>query len=520
MKSRMFRVTALFMARFFVLLALTGVIPRPASAQPGTPTNLRVDISDGNSGQLFVSWDKSTSGATYYDLQRSLSQNSGYQHVANCYGSSDAGYNDTPFASEDTPFQTEVCHDSGLAVTNPPTYYYYEVAACNISNQCSLYTSTTPAVLNGTYNSPVSCNCSLPPMVFNGQNLKIPSPNPIRLVTSTVTPDAQYHPSDPVQAGYYNPGPPGYSITPKHVLLVQLPGSRGYCTYSPLMYTAQNLGFDAICVNYSNYTQQETICSGNPDCFYYITEAKFDGTGPCTHWRGPWYVNCGFDPYTNTQYYNYTYDAVQHRVTTMLQYLCNNYDTANTQWEYYLTGYPNAGCNGSAPDWTKIIMAGFSQGGDMATYTAGLEDANRTPIVRAINLSAPPQATQVGTTWTAATYFTSPSPWFSSTTIRYVFGLVSANDSHYTPPGTPGVFQAVWAAMGFTAANNDAEWDLNCNVNQSAPCYSQNPQGLSCSGTPSNNLVNFAKVNPGGTGHDDPNYIWNQDMFEFMLLDN
>jgi len=119
MKSRKVRVTALFVVRLFILLALTGIIARPASAQPGTPANLRVDISDGNNGQLFVSSAK-TSGATYYDLQRSLSQNSGYQHVANCYGSSDAGYNDTPFTSEDTPFQTEVCRDSGLAVTNPP----------------------------------------------------------------------------------------------------------------------------------------------------------------------------------------------------------------------------------------------------------------------------------------------------------------------------------------------------------------------------------------------------------------
>jgi hypothetical protein len=304
----------IFFSGLFVLLPIVIVFLSSASAQPSTPTNLRVDIADGNSGELMVSWDKSTTGATYYNLQRSTSQNSGYQQVANCYGSGNTGKYDTPFTSQDTPFNSEVCRDSGLTVTTPPTNYYYEVAACNSSNQCSPYTSTTPAVLNGTYNTPVTCNCSqgsaisqIPPMVFNGQNLKIPSPNPIRgLTTITVTPDANYMPGDPVFAAYYNPGPVGYTITPKHQLLVQLPGSGGHCTYSPLMYTAQNLGFDTICVNYSNHTEQEIICnpppstSGDPDCFYYISEAKFDGSGPCTHWQGAWYVHCGIDPYTRT----------------------------------------------------------------------------------------------------------------------------------------------------------------------------------------------------------------------------
>jgi hypothetical protein len=256
-------------------------------------------------------------------------------------------------------------------------------------------------------------------MVFNGQNLKIPSPNPIRLVTSTVTPDAVYNPSDPVLAGYHNPGPNGYIITPKNILLVDLPGSGGSCSYAGLMYTAQNLGFDTICVDYSNHTQQETVCNGDPDCFYYISEAKFDASGPCIQWEVTYH--CGFDSYTNTQYYNRFYDSVVHRVTTMLQYLCNNCDTSGTKWEYYLLEYPNASCNGSAPDWSKIIMAGFSQSGDMATYTAGLEVANGTPIVRAINLSAPPQATLYNNNQTAATYLSS---WFPGSTIRNVFGLV------------------------------------------------------------------------------------------------
>jgi hypothetical protein len=157
----------------------------------------------------------------------------------------------------------------------------------------------------------------------------------------------------------------------------------------------------------------------------------------------------------------------------------------------------------------------------MATYTAGLEDANGTPIMRAINLSAPPQATvsSVSGNQTGATYL---NGWFPGSTIRNVFGLVSANDTHYSnTQGNNGlsIFQAVWNAMGFTPGppNYDGEWDLNCTTGMNILCNVQTLQGLSCSANHSDNLVNFAMVSQGG-GHDDPNYIWNQDMFELMLL--
>jgi hypothetical protein len=119
-------------------------------------------------------------------------------------------------------------------------------------------------------------------------------------------------------------------------------------------------------------------------------------------------------------------------------------------------------------------MAGFSQGGDMATYTAGLEILNGTPIVRAVNLSAPPQATVSNQNQTAATYI---AGWFPGLTIRNVFGLVSANDDHYkTKQGNNNlsVYQAVWTAMGFTpgSPNYDGEWDMNCNLNSLLPCFS------------------------------------------------
>jgi hypothetical protein len=497
------------LTRVLALLALVVTIHQIASAQAlATPAQLRVDISDGNSNQLFVSW-KTVTGADHYNLQRST-QNSGWSTVTTCLS----------HGSTNTPFEVEVCRDSNVQVTNPPTYYNYQVAACDHSNVCSAYTSPVPP------NAPINCNCTqgsessqIPPMVSGGNNMI--APQRIALTTSNVTPDALYMPAADEYAAYHNPN---YGIPLQNKLVIQLPGSGSTCSYSHFMYTAQNLGFDTICVNYSNNTQQETICQGDPQCFYSITQAKFDATGPCIHPEVT-FGHCGYDPALQGPYFCFFVDSVSHRVITMLQYLSNpaNGYTAGANWAQYLTS------GGTVPNWSKIIVGGFSQGGDMATYIAGLENTNGTPILRAINLSAPPQATlvqidNVNTQMTAASYFAGPPPWFSSTTIRSVFGLVSANDDHYkSAKGTinpTSVFQAVWTAMGFTAAYNDAEWDLNCTHSMNIQCHVQTLQGLNCLGTPSNNLVNFAAVKQGGDGHDDTLEIWNQDLYEFMLLDN
>ncbi len=55
MKNRTCRVSVpSVFASLFMLLALAVAFPRPASAQLAAPKHLRVDISDGTTGQLFV----------------------------------------------------------------------------------------------------------------------------------------------------------------------------------------------------------------------------------------------------------------------------------------------------------------------------------------------------------------------------------------------------------------------------------------------------------------------------------
>jgi hypothetical protein len=174
----------------------------------------------------------------------------------------------------------------------------------------------------------------------------------------------------------------------------------------------------------------------------------------------------------------------------MLQYLnTNGYNQNATNWGNYLSG--------TTPLWQNILLGGHSQGGDMATFTAYEQ-----VVARAINLSGPPQATLVNNVEVGATYFSSPM----ATSIRNVYGLVSVDDSLYQD----GVFAAVWQVLGFTPANNDAEVKLNTST----------PIGLNCSsGTPSHNFSTSAPVGPDGDGHDVPLYLWNEDIYKFMLID-
>ncbi len=173
----------------------------------------------------------------------------------------------------------------------------------------------------------------------------------------------------------------------------------------------------------------------------------------------------------------------------MLQYLnTNGYNQNGANWGNYLSG--------TTPLWQNIILAGHSQGGDMSTFAAYEHVA-----ARALNLSGPPQATLVHGVEVGASYFTSPK----ATDIRNIYGFVSTHDLRYQQ----GIYFAVWQLLGFTQANNDAEVKLNTGT----------PIGLNCnSGAPSHNFSTSALVSPGG-GHNDTLYLWDEDIYKFMLID-
>ena len=361
------------------------------------------------------------------------------------------------------------CRDGSLTVGKT---YYYHVQACN-SGGCSNYSSSAS-------NTPISSDCTSTQMP-NVASVKISAP--ISLVSNVVDPTVQFLPNSDEYAAYA-----ASSVTRRNILVVELPGSGSTCGIGNFGRVAERLGFDVICVNYSNAAEQIDICTGDITCFGNISQAKLDATGPCSQ---PYSAGCGIDPTTKQPYVNSNpADAVTQRVSMMLQYLNNNgYNQNGTNWSAYLSG--------TAPQWSSIIIGGFSQGGDMGTF-AGYEQS----VYRVYNLSGPPQATPVNGVMTGAAYFTQMS---MTTNIRSVYGLVSVNDPNYQD----GDYYAVWQVLGFTAVNNDAEVKLN----------TATPIGLTCnSGTPSHNFSSSAMVSPDG-GHADTLFLWNEDIFKFMLID-
>src|SRR5450759_5103314 len=177
-----------------VSLTGTGVAP--------IPTHFRADISDGTTGQLFVSWD-SMNGATYYNLRRSTNPNSGYTSVAACSGLANIKNTNTTGAMR-------ACRDGGLIVG---TFYYYQVQAC-YSNGCSGFSASAS-------NVPVASNCTAAQMPSMSGVKTLP---PIRLLSSVVDPAIQFLPNDDQYAAYAAP-----SVPRRNLLLVTLPGSGGKC---------------------------------------------------------------------------------------------------------------------------------------------------------------------------------------------------------------------------------------------------------------------------------------------------
>jgi hypothetical protein len=138
------------------------------------------------------------------------------------------------------------------------------------------------------------------------RGLKPPSSIP-GLLTTTVTPNATYMASADEVAAY----PTSPSTNYRGILVVYLPGSDEEASRQPLLYTAQNLGFDVISVNYDSQYEQETICQTSTyittaaeaaACFTNISEAKLNATGPCisTAIPAPNRTTCGTVPGTSS----------------------------------------------------------------------------------------------------------------------------------------------------------------------------------------------------------------------------
>jgi hypothetical protein len=598
------------------LLALSAAWPQAALAQqtagpgtstsPGAPQNLRVDVANGTQGELLVTWDAPTGGGSSltYNVFRATSQSGSYSLVSYCSaGGGFPRYDISPPSGGTIHF---ICRDdNGHLMGNTSTLtvgttYWYEVQACSGTNGtgCGPFNSAASNNTNSFWsNTPVSCNCSLTNMQGfldpTSQLYSFETPKTYKVLTSSVIPSTLYYWPYPCvivpgvactevvyqKYSYWNPNAVnGY----QGKVVIALPGSGSLCGLNNLAWTAQNLGYDVLCVNYDNNTEQETICapgqfapgSGTTvmqqvaNCFSAISQAKLNWTpftisGNTIDCTSAGNLACGGDATQNVAqgktgnyyYVNSQFDAVIPRITLMLYWLyCNAENSGDknnysTHWENYLslTGTAQSCQNKQtaavlanyAPNWSTIVLSGWSQGGVMSTFAS-----YEYPIYRVINQSAPPDADTVPINSHNATADMIPASFYTYLNsgrpingIGTIYGLISANDStRYCVKSTVeiskggnglGVYGAVWNALRFVAANGDPEQDFNWNSLDPPPCtgggLSGNPSAppnpvpsLSCPAT-SHSFVLWSPPYKSGTGHDDTLEIWNEDFYQFML---
>ncbi len=130
-------------------------------------------------------------------------------------------------------------------------------------------------------------------------------------------------------------------------LFLFLPGTGGQpdcCQY--LLETAAQTGFLAVGLTYDNIEAVGEICDSNQVCYTVVRHDDFDGSTPSS-----------YADITAT-------DSIRSRLVDLLRYLTARHPSQG--WSRFLAG--------STPLWSKIVVAGHSQGGGDAAYIAKIRD--------------------------------------------------------------------------------------------------------------------------------------------------
>ncbi len=162
-----------------------------------------------------------------------------------------------------------------------------------------------------------------------------------QLIASTVTPSA----TNPQIASYNNPHYVYLDtrVSPKNKLFIFLPGTSGFpSVYTLIAKKAASLGYHSIGLMYPNGSEIYVASGSNSDntSFGRCRQEIFDGSDQSAA------LNINPD------------NSIKGRLTKLLEYLRSQ--NPNQNWGQYLI-------NGQV-DWSKIIIAGHSQGGGHALY--------------------------------------------------------------------------------------------------------------------------------------------------------
>ena len=183
-RSRVHPSVTFVVTSLLTVLMLAVMVSQPASGQtacpiagsgPAAPLDLRVDIANGATGELFVTWDPPSGAGPYsYNLCRAATQGpppaslSSYSLVAYCSSATSSPKEYTTLTSG----ARLICRDDnyflgGSGSTLPlNTTYYYAVQACDTpkgsTQMCGPYNVWQTQTSSYYFNTPIDCStCTL-----------------------------------------------------------------------------------------------------------------------------------------------------------------------------------------------------------------------------------------------------------------------------------------------------------------------------------------------------------------------
>lgn len=250
---------------------------------------------------------------------------------------------------------------------------------------------------------------------------------------------------------------PATAAQRKGILIVYMVGSGGSPDFSlePARFAA-SLGFGVLNIQYPNTTVVGVVCGGQADCFGQFRGETVFGENVA---YAP-----GLPTYNQAANFVTRENSVVNRVANLLDFLANQTASDNNPdpgyWQQFLVTDSNSPYstrnNGFAyPDWSKIVIAGHSQGGGMASMLAmNLADV---PARRVIMFSSPNDNS-------GGVNGNEPATWMlqiSATAMSRFWGLRHPNDTTLGPR-----VQQNWERLGGPGSGgvggpmNNAEVDI------------------------------------------------------------
>lgn len=267
-------------------------------------------------------------------------------------------------------YQWQLSTDSGSTWTSAPG-----------SATSSSYTTTATALTFNGYRYRVQISNGAGSITSDAATLTVTSPTSVERQINATTTDSSITAVPSAGEAPHIAINPSASINPKGKLLVFLPGTQGRPgQYTYILRAGASRGFHTIGLNYPNQTAMGALCqvSSDPECYWSARNVVvFGGSAP---------VN-GQSPVTKA-------DSIVNRLEKLLAWMQTTYP-AEGWGQFVLT-------NGSV-DWSKVILAGHSQGGGHVGVLAKSVALNR------------------------AVYFSSPEDWYENTDTPATWPRTRAN---------------------------------------------------------------------------------------------